>query len=61
MAGPEFHQTHPGRVFYEGTMPRILETLTRIAVALETLAKATHNENAHAETQVHEAADSPPQ
>lgn len=33
--GPEFHQTRIGRDFYEGTMPRLVRVLERIADVLE--------------------------
>ena len=32
---PQFHETGYGRTFYEGQVPRLTETLMRIAVALE--------------------------
>jgi hypothetical protein len=35
MAGPEFFQTQMGRAFYEGTMPRLVKTLEKIAFELQ--------------------------
>lgn len=35
MGGPEFFQTGMGHTFYQGTMPRIMRALERIADALE--------------------------
>lgn len=35
MAGPEFHQTLMGRQYYESTLPKLVEALTRIGTALE--------------------------
>lgn len=32
--GPQFFQTPMGRTFYEGTMPRLVEALTRLWAAL---------------------------
>lgn len=41
MPGPEFFQTGMGHKFYEGTLPRIADSLARIATAMEkTLAAA---------------------
>jgi hypothetical protein len=52
----QFHETHGGHIFYQGTMPRIAERLDRIATALEKIAKSlTQNENDDVKTQVHEA------
>lgn len=33
--GPEFYQTPMGRRYYESTLPKMVETLERIAKALE--------------------------
>lgn len=35
MSGPSFFQTLMGKVYYEGTLPRIARALERIATALE--------------------------
>lgn len=35
MAGPEFFQTRMGQMFFEGTIPKIIRSLERIANALE--------------------------
>lgn len=35
MNGPSFWQTMMGKVYYEGTLPRIARALERIAAALE--------------------------
>ena len=35
MSGPSFFQTLMGRVYYEGTLPRLVRALERIADALE--------------------------
>jgi len=35
MPGPEFFQTRMGKIFYEGTMPKIADALNRIATAIE--------------------------
>ena len=35
MNGPSFWQTMMGKVYYEGTLPRIAKALERIAAALE--------------------------
>jgi len=32
---PEFHETRMGKIFLEGTAPRIVEALERIATAIE--------------------------
>jgi hypothetical protein len=45
----KFFQTIMGRSFYEGTLPKLIRTLERIAVALEKL-----SENATKEDAVHE-------
>lgn len=37
--GPEFFQTRMGQTFYEGTLPRMVKALERIATALESLEK----------------------
>lgn len=37
MPGPEFFQTVMGKRFFEGTMPRIANSLQRIAMALEAI------------------------
>lgn len=39
--GPEFFQTVMGRQFYDGTLPRLVKALERIAVALEKPDSAT--------------------
>ena len=33
--GPEFFETRMGRTFIEGTMPKLIKVLERIAAALE--------------------------
>jgi hypothetical protein len=35
MSGPSFFQTLMGRTYYEGTVPRLVKALERIADALE--------------------------
>lgn len=35
MSGPSFFQTLMGKVYYEGTLPRIARALERLATALE--------------------------
>lgn len=44
MSGPEFFQTRMGRTFYEGTMPRLAESLQDLAKQLK-----EYNANATAE------------
>lgn len=41
MSGPSFFQTMMGKVYYEGTLPRIARALERIAEALEAQNRAT--------------------
>lgn len=52
MSGPSFFQTMMGKVYYEGTLPRIARALERIAEALEAQNRATPtpNPNTHTHT-----------
>ena len=43
MAGSEFFQTSMGKRFYQGTMPRIADSLEQIADSLEQIAKSLEN------------------
>lgn len=53
MSGPEFFQTRMGRAFYEGTMPRVAESLQDLAKQLKEYnanAKAPVPVGLHADT-----------
>jgi len=41
---PKFFMTHMGRMFYEGTLPKLVGALERIATALETKAPSAPKE-----------------
>ena len=38
MNGPDFFQTHMGRTFYEGTLPRLIKQLERLNDNLDRIA-----------------------
>lgn len=53
MSGPSFWQTMMGKVYYEGTLPRIARALERIAAALEAQNRATPTPNPHTHQGTH--------
>lgn len=59
MAGPEFHQTVMGHRFIEGTVPRLVEQLTKLNENIEKLIKMEEEKRERRESMEKEGRKSP--